>query len=413
MTRAFPTWVEVNLDLLQHNLELIRGTLERQRILLVVKADAYGHGAVEVSRAALTAGVEMLGVATLHEGIELRRAGIGAPILILSPCLGSEAGEVIEHGLGCTVNRRDFIRDLARAARRAGTVAAVHLEVDTGMGRSGVTPSEAVPLARQAAAESGLRLEGLFTHFPDADGPNLEFSRQQIDRFREVRATIESEGVEIPLVHAANSAALARIAGAKFDLVRPGLLAYGLRPRGAPESLAVRPVLSFRSRLLQVRDLPAGHPISYGRTYVTPQPMRVGVVAVGYGHGLSRELSNRGEMLVRGRRVPVLGRVTMDMTMVDLERVPEAEPEDEVVVFGEQGDAAISIEEVAGISGTIPYEIMCSIGKRVPRVYCRGSAMVKVTTLIGERRQAPEGERVEYALEVPRSMRERIPDGGG
>jgi alanine racemase len=394
MTKAFPTWVEVNLDLLHHNLDLIRGTLSGQKILLVVKADAYGHGSVEVAREALAAGVEMLGVATLHEGIELRRGGVDSPVLILSPCLGSETAEVVERDLRCTVNRTDFVHDLARAARAAGTTATVHLEVDTGMGRSGVTPAEAIPLARAIAAESDLRLEGLFTHFPDADGPNLDFARGQLARFHDVRRAIEREGMTMPLVHAANSAALVRVDDAGLDLVRPGLLAYGIRPHGAPESLAVRPVLSFRSRLLQVRDLPAGHPVSYGRTFVTPRPMRIGVVAVGYGHGLSRELSNRGEMLVRGRRVPVIGRVTMDLTMVDLEAVPEAQPEDEVVVFGEQESAEISIEEVAGISGTIPYEVMCQIGKRVPRVFRRGSATVKVTTLIGERRP----------LGVPRSL---------
>jgi alanine racemase len=222
-----------------------------------------------------------------------------------------------------------------------------------------------------------------------------------VKRFLEVRAAIEAAGIAVPLVHAANSAALARIPGAAFDLVRPGILVYGIRPSQVPASFAVRPVMSFRSRLLQVRELPAGHSISYGRTFVTPRAMRVGVVGVGYGHGMSRDLSNRGQMLVRGKRVPVVGRVTMDMTMVDLETVPEAQVEDEVVVFGEQEGAIIPIEEVAAISGTVPYEIMCSIGKRVPRVFCRGEEAVKITTLIGERRRGAGGRRVEYAVSRP------------
>ncbi len=405
MTKAFPTWVEIDLDRLGHNLGQIRKSLAGQKTLLVVKADAYGHGAVDVSREALAAGVEMLGVATLHEGIELRRAGIGAPILILSPCLAGETIEIVEHGLACTVNRADFIHDLARAAGAAGTVASVHLEVDTGMGRSGVMPEAVLPLARLVAAAPELRLEGLYTHFPDADGPNLSFARAQLERFHLIRDSVLAEGIDIPLIHAANSAALARLPGAALDLVRPGLLAYGLKPRGTPPELDVRPVMSFRSRLLQIRDLPQGHPVSYGRTFITPHAMRIGVVAVGYGHGLSRELSNRGEMLVRGTRVPVVGRVTMDMTMVDLDRVPDAVVEDEVVVFGEQVGASISIEEVAAISGTIPYEIICSIGKRVPRVFRRGAAMVKVTTLIGERRQGPEGHPVEYQINIPHAAR--------
>jgi alanine racemase len=406
MTKAFPAWVEIDLDQLRRNFDLIRHALRGQKILLVVKADAYGHGAVDVAREALAAGVEMLGVATLHEGIELRRAGLGSPILILSPSLIGEAVEIVEHGLACTVNRPDFVRELARAAAAAGHVIQVHVEVDTGMGRSGVTPAEVLPLVRLIAGEPALRLEGLYTHFPDADGPNLTFAEGQIERFRAVCAELTAAGHRIPLLHAANSAALARLPAAACDLVRPGLLAYGLAPRGTPPALAVRPVMSFRSRLLQVRDLPAGHPVSYARTFITPRPMRIGVVAVGYGHGLSRELSNRGEMLVRGRRAPVIGRVTMDMTMVDLDGVPDAQVEDEVVIFGEQDEAAISIEEVAAISGTIAYDIMCSIGKRVPRVFRRGAATVKVTTLIGERRQGPAGHPVEYAVGVPHAARQ-------
>jgi alanine racemase len=398
---GLPTWVAIDLDVLRQNLSVIRGALGGQKILLVVKADAYGHGAVEVTREALASGVEMLGVATLHEGIELRRAGIGAPVLILSPSLTGEAAEIVEHGLRCTVSRLAMVKELASAARSAEQVQAVHLEIDTGMGRSGVTPAEALPLARAIAGESALRLEGLYTHFPDADASDLSFSHEQVKRFLEVRAAIEAAGIAVPLVHAANSAALARIPGAAFDLVRPGILVYGIRPSQVPASFAVRPVMSFRSRLLQVRELPAGHSISYGRTFVTPRAMRVGVVGVGYGHGMSRDLSNRGQMLVRGKRVPVVGRVTMDMTMVDLETVPEAQVEDEVVVFGEQEGAIIPIEEVAAISGTVPYEIMCSIGKRVPRVFCRGEEAVKITTLIGERRRGAGGRRVEYAVSRP------------
>jgi alanine racemase len=405
MTREFPTWVEIDLDVLRQNVNAIRSTLDRQKILLVVKADAYGHGAVEVAREALAAGVEMLGVATLHEGIELRRAGIAAPVLVLSPCLASETPEIVEHGLRCTVSHLGFLAALGRAARAAQTVAPVHLEVDTGMGRSGVAPEEAEPLAQAIAGEPGLRLEGLFTHFPDADAPDLCFSHQQLARFLDLRAAIERLGITVSLVHAANSAGLARIPGARLDLVRPGLLAYGLRPPGAPASLRVHAVMSFRSRLLQVRELPAGHPVSYGRTFVTPRPMRVGVVAVGYGHGLGRNLSNRGQMLVRGKRVPVVGRVTMDMTMVDLEATPEAAVEDEVVIFGEQAGASLALEEVAALSGTIPYEIMCSIGKRVPRVFRRGAATVKVTTLIGERRRGASGRRVEYSFSAPAAPR--------
>jgi alanine racemase len=401
----FPTWVEIDLDAFRHNLSIIRGVLPGPRILLVVKADAYGHGAVDIAREALASGVEMLGVATLHEGIELRRAGIGAPVLILSPCLAGEAGEIVEHRRRCTVSRPDFLAALGRAARAAGSATPVHLEVDTGMGRSGVLPDEALALAPAIAAEPGLTLEGLFTHFPDADGPDLAFSRAQLVRFHELRAELLRRGIPVALAHAANSAGLARLPEAGLDLVRPGLLAYGVRPPGAGAELAVKPVMSFRSRLLQVRTIPAGQPVSYGRTFIAPRAMRIGVVAAGYGHGLSRQLSNRGEMLVRGQRTRVIGRVTMDMTMLDLEPVADAAPEDEVVLFGEQGGAAISIAEVAARSGTVPYEIMCSIGKLVPRVFRRGAVTVRVTTLIGERRSGGGGRAVEYSVAIPRATR--------
>jgi alanine racemase len=401
MMQTLPTWVEIDLDRLRGNLLALRDRLGAPRILLVVKADAYGHGAAMVAREAVAAGVDILGVATLHEGIELRRAGITAPVLILSPCLRGEVSEIVAHDLRCTVHRREFAASLAEAARTAQKTVVVHVEVDTGMGRSGLTPAEAQALVPIILAEPGLRLEGIYTHFPDADGPNLDFATEQLRRFAAYQAALAASGIAVPIAHAANSAGLARIPGARLDLVRPGLLAYGLKPHGAPPELSVSPVMAFKSRLIQVRDLPAGHPVSYGRTYITPREMRIGVVAAGYGHGLPRALSNRGEMLVREKRVPILGRVTMDMTMVSLEGVPAAEVEDEVVIFGAQGGAAIAIEEVATVAGTIPYEIMCAIGKRVPRVYCRGSTLVTVNTLLGERRQGSAGAPVEYALGPP------------
>jgi alanine racemase len=405
MTKTLPTWVEIDLDRLRQNLAVIRSGLGTSRILLVVKADAYGHGAAMVAREAMAADVEIFGVATLHEGIELRRAGITSPILILSPCLQGEADEIVAHDLRCTVHGAAFAARLAQAARAAQKTVVVHLEVDTGMGRSGLTPEEAMALVPIVDREPGLRLEGIYTHFPDADGPNLDFAHEQLRRFAAYQADLAATGIAVPIAHAANSAGLARVPAARLDLVRPGLLAYGLRPHGAPADLAVEPVMAFKSRLVQVRQLPAGHPVSYGRTYITPRAMRIGVVAAGYGHGLPRALSNRGEMLVRGKRVPILGRVTMDMTMVSLEGTPEAEVEDEVVIFGSQGNTVIPIEEVAAVAGTIPYEIMCAIGKRVPRVYRRGNTLVKVSTLIGERRGGEAGGPVDYALAPSAAVR--------
>ena len=385
MTMPVSTWVEVDLDRLAANLRAVGALGGPQReLLLVVKADAYGHGAVEIAEAAAGEGVAQLGVATLHEGIQLRRAGCRLPIIVLSPLLPGEITEAVAHQLDPTVCDLAFARGLSAAAVAAGRPQRIHVEVDTGMGRIGVREEDAGDFIARATALPGLRLASVFTHFPDADGEDLGYSRDQIRRFDELLAQLARRGIRPPRVHAANSAGTVNLAESHYDWLRVGLLAYGHLPARRHATVAVEPVMSFKSRLVQVRDLPAGVSVSYARSFVTSRPTRSGVVAVGYGHGYSWLLSNRGQMLVRGRRVPILGRVTMDLTMVDLSEVPEAAVGDEVVLFGEQGDASLPLEEVAAGSETIPYEIMCTIGKRVTRIYVRRGRPVKLTTLVGE-----------------------------
>ena len=392
------TWVEVDLDRFCANLRAVRGLVEHdppggdgrppersRRLLLVVKADAYGHGAVEMAEAAAAEGVACLGVATLHEGIQLRQADCRLPIVALSPLLPSEIGEAVAHGLDPTVCDLDFARQLSAEAIRTGRAVRCHVEVDTGMGRTGVCESEAEDFLAAVTALPGLRLASLFTHFPDADAEDLSFASGQVRRFRQLLARLVARGIRPPRLHASNSAGTVNLPEARFDWVRVGLLAYGHSPPHARTRLDLAPVMSFKSRIVQVRDLPAGAPISYGRAYVTPRPVRVGVVAVGYGHGYSWLLSNRGHVLVHGRRVAIVGRVTMDLTMVDLTPVPEAKVGDDVVLFGDQDGAALALEEVAAGSQTLPYEIMCTIGKRVTRIYVRGGRPVKLTSLVGER----------------------------
>jgi alanine racemase len=324
-------------------------------------------------------------VATLHEGIQLRQAGCRLPIVALSPLLPSEIREAVAHELDPTVCDLDFARELSAEAVRTGRAVRCHVEVDTGMGRTGVSESQAEAFLGTLAALPGLRLASLFMHFPDADAEDLTFAEDQVRRFRALVARLAARGIEAPRLHAANSAGVVNMPGARFDWVRVGLLAYGHRPPHMRAKLELAPVMSFKSRLVQVRDLPAGAPISYGRSYVTERPMRVGVVAVGYGHGYSWLLSNRGQMLVRGRRVGIVGRVTMDLTMVDLTPVPEAGVGDDVVLFGDQDGASLPLEEVAEGSRTLPYEIMCTIGKRVTRIYVSGGRPIKLTSLVGER----------------------------
>jgi alanine racemase len=384
MTMPVSTWVEVDLDRFAANLRAIRARIGAGTgVFLVVKADAYGHGAVEMAEAAAREGVEVLGVATLHEGIQLRQAGSTLPVVVLSPLLPSEIDEAVAHDLEPSVSDLAFAQALSDATgdrhpRRC------HVEVDTGMGRTGVRADEAEAFLESVSKLPGLRLASVYTHFPDADGPDPAFTRAQIERFGALLDRLEQRGLRPPRAHASNSAGTVNFPDARFDWVRVGLIAYGHAPPRNDDALPLAPVMALKSRLVQIRDLPAGATVSYARTFVTPAPMRIGVVAVGYGHGYSWLLSGRGHMLVGGRRVPIVGRVTMDLTMVDLAGVERAAVGDEVVLFGEQGDAVLPLEEVAEGSATLPYEIMCTIGKRVTRIYVRDGRPVKLTSLVGE-----------------------------
>jgi alanine racemase len=386
MPMPVSTWVEVDLDRFAANLRAIRGHLgEGREVLLVAKADAYGHGAREMAVAAEAQGVAQLGVATLHEGLQLRLAGCMLPIVCLSPLLEAEIDEAVAHGIDATVADLAFARALSSAAQRSRKPVRFHVEIDTGMGRIGVREEAAEAFVAEVSTLPGLRFASVYTHFPDADAEDLSFALGQVERFRAIVERLSSRGLRPARVHASNSAGTVNLPEGRFDLVRVGLIAYGVHPPHDAANLPLLPVMSLRSRLVQVRDLPAGTPISYGRSFVTSRPSRIGVVPIGYGHGYSWLLSNRGHMLVRGRRAPIVGRVTMDLTMLDLTDVPGVEVGDEVVLFGEQDGAVLAVEEVAAWSETLVYEVMCTIGKRVARLYRHGGRAVRVTTLVGER----------------------------
>lgn len=381
------TWVEVDLDRFVSNLEAIRGVVGPTReLFLVAKADGYGHGAREVTAAASAAGVDRVGVATLHEGLQLRQAGARAELVVLSPLVPAEIAEAVAAGLEPTVCDLGFARRLSEEAMRCRRAVRCHVEIDTGMGRIGVREDEAEDFFAVLASLPGLRVASAYTHFPDADVADLAYSRSQVERFAAMMRRLEARGLRPPRLHAANSAGTMNLPESHFDWVRVGLVAYGLHPPHDRAGATLAPVMSLRSRLVQVRELPAGSGISYGRSFVTTRRSRIGVVPVGYGHGYSWLLSNRGAMLVAGRRAPIVGRVTMDLTMVDLTDHPVGvDVGDEVVLFGRQGPGEILVEEVARWSETLPYEILCTIGKRVARVYLRGGVPVNVTTLVGER----------------------------
>ncbi len=372
-----PTTAHIDLGALRHNLAQVRRLAGDREVIAIVKADAYGHGAVPVARALAAEGVTRFGVALVEEGRALREAGIRGEVLVLGGFVEDQAAEIVELGLTATIFHAGHADALNEAARRAGRAAPVHVKIDTGMGRLGFSPVAAPDAVAALARCAFLRLEGLMTHFADADLADPAYAREQVARFDAVAETVRRAGVRIPIRHAANSAAVmaasswrSAMGGPLYDAVRPGLMLYGARPGPAVGAgVDLRPVLSLTTRILLLKRVPPGTPISYGRTFVTRRKSLIAVLPIGYADGYPRALSNAGRVLVRGRAAPVVGRVCMDLTMVDATDVPDAAEGDEAVVIGAQGAAAITVEEVAAGAGTIAYEILCGIGPRVPRRY--------------------------------------------
>ena len=372
-----PTTAHIDLGALRHNLGQVRRQAGDREVIAIVKADAYGHGAVPVARALAAEGVTRFGVALVEEGRALREAGIRGEVLVLGGFVEDQAAEIVELGLTATIFHAGHADALNEAARRAGCAAPVHVKIDTGMGRLGFSPVAAPDAVAALARCAFLRIEGLMTHFADADLADPAYAREQVARFDAVAETVRRAGVRIPIRHAANSAAVmatsswrSTMGGPLYDAVRPGLMLYGARPGPAVGAgVDLRPVLSLTTRILLLKRVPPGTPISYGRTFVTRRESLIAVLPIGYADGYPRALSNAGRVLVRGRAAPVVGRVCMDLTMVDATDVPDVGEGDEAVVIGAQGAAAITVEEVAAGAGTIAYEILCGIGPRVPRRY--------------------------------------------
>jgi alanine racemase len=361
----------IDLDAIAANVTAIRRWVgPKPQIMAVVKGNGYGHGIVPSAFAALAGGADWLGVTYPQEGEELRRAGVTAPILLLGLLQPEEASRIAAAGLDQTVASPGEIAALAQAARFAGRKIHVHLKVDTGMGRIGAPPEDAASLARQTAREKSLVLGGVFSHFATADEEDTSFAEEQLERFDDVLARIEHAGVEVPLRHIANSAAILNLPDATYDLVRPGILAYGLRPsRSMSSPISLRPAMTLTTRVAAVKTVRAGTPISYGRTFVTRRASRIAVLPIGYADGLSRRLSGRWAVAIRGNRAPLVGAVCMDACMADVTDVGEVVPGDEVVLFG----ASPSAEEMAQHLETISYEVLCAVSQRVPRVYNRFS----------------------------------------
>lgn len=363
----FSTWVEIDTDAIRNNTKLMRGYTDAE-VMAIVKADGYGHGAVVAAQAALEGGAAWCGVARCNEAMELRQAGIDCPILHLGFTPEDHLEKMIENQVSLTAWSHRQLDFISKAAERAGEIAKVHLIVDTGMSRIGAQPEETLALARLAVNSPGIQYEGLYSHFAKADVRDPSSADIQWEKFQGVLTELDKEGLVPPLLHHANSAAGLTRPEASLSFVRSGVALYGMNP--SPECTlpeGFRPALTWKSILSQVKTLPPGRGVSYGHLYVTQGNERIGTVPVGYADGY--RLLEGNQVLVGGKRVPVVGRVTMDHVMVQLDEVPDAKAEDEVVLIGKQGDEVIRAGDIAKIWGTINYEVTCVIGPRVPRLY--------------------------------------------
>ncbi|MCC6749547.1 MAG: alanine racemase [Deltaproteobacteria bacterium] len=366
-----PTVATVDLSALTHNLRRLRQVIGSEvGVVAVVKADAYGHGALPVARLLEGLGVRAFGVATVEEGVELRVGGVRAPVLVMGAAFGRDHRAVIDHDLCPVVGDPGDVEHFAKAASAAGRVRfGIHVKIDTGMTRLGVRAEHFAEFLRGCAAHPSIRVDGLATHFACAEIPDATRTEEQLASFRGCLEQARRMGADPQLVHAANSAAALRFPHTRFDLVRPGLVLYGARPSQEVPDLGLRPVMGLQSRINALREVPPGTPVSYCGTYVTSRSSRVATVPVGYADGYPRALSNRAEVLVRGVRCRVVGMVCMDLCMVEVTDVPAVAVGDRVTLLGGQGASAITVDDLAAWADTIPYEILSGISRRVPRTY--------------------------------------------
>jgi alanine racemase len=366
-----PTRIVVHLDHLALNLRSIRAHVGVP-VMGIVKANAYGHGLVPVALHLQAQGVEQLGVAFVEEGIVLRQAGITTPILVLGGIFGPQVAQYLAHDLEITVSSLDKLRQVEAAAQAAGRKAVIHLKIDTGMERIGVHSYSARPFIEAAVASPWCVLKGIYSHLACSDDPASPMTLRQVERFGEACAHFERIGAPMPLRHLANSGGVLHFPETWLDMVRPGIVLYGVQPDPASQrTVALKPAMSLASQVVYFKVVKAGNTVSYGGTWAPQADTRVVTVPIGYGDGFPRALSSNAQVLIRGRRYPVVGRICMDQFMVDIGQ-DSAWNEDEVVLIGHQGDEAISVEELAGLAGTIPYEVLTRLNDRIPREYRGG-----------------------------------------
>jgi alanine racemase len=365
-----PTIAEIDLAAIRHNMKEIRQAVgPTANVVAVVKADAYGHGAVKISKACLASGANCLAVAIPEEGAELRAAGITVPIFVLGLTLPDQVNLLLENDLIAPVCNQDNLQAIDTAARQLGRIGQVMIKTDTGMGRIGINPAEMEKLLTSLPDFSNIRLVGTFTHLASADEQDKTYANNQIQLFKKTVGNM-SRAYPLHYISAANSATIIDLPAGHFNTVRPGIIIYGLPPSGEMHNaLDLQPAMQFKTKIVFIKHIEAGHAISYGCTYVTKQDTYLATLPVGYADGYNRGLSNKGFVLIGGQRRPVVGRVCMDQIIVDLGPNLNAAVGDEAILFGRQDGAEITATEIADLLGTINYEIVCAVGSRVPRVY--------------------------------------------
>lgn len=371
-----PTVAIIDLAAIRHNINQIRLAIPKDtKIIAVVKANAYGHGAIPVSSAVLSAGANELAVAIVNEAIQLRQAGFTEPILVLGLSLPEEAPKYIEYNLTATISTEEGVLALANAAKQAGRRAQVAIKIDTGMGRIGLTPNAAQQFIDTVVKLPEIEVRGFFTHLATADEADKNFAQQQLQLFQQTLRQTGADKMPVSIISAANSATVIDLPEGHFSAVRPGIIIYGLPPSASMlHTLPLKPAMELKSRIVYLKRVPAGTPVSYGSTYVTTKDVYLATVPIGYADGYSRHLSGKAPVLVAGKRRKIVGRVCMDQIIVELGQSCDAQIGDEVVLFGRQGKEEISVTELADLAGTINYELVCAISSRVPRIYINDNA---------------------------------------
>ncbi|HOQ16865.1 MAG TPA: alanine racemase [Defluviitaleaceae bacterium] len=385
---------EINLDAISNNIKEIQKNISKDtEIMAVVKADAYGHGAIEVSRILIENGVQRLAVAILDEGKQLREEGFNVPILILGYTPAEQAGELVSYDLIQTVFSFEMAKAISDSAVKQNKKAKIHLKIDTGMSRIGFKPDkESIKTIKEINQLPNINIEGIFTHFSSADEADTSFTQQQFSIFNAFIKALEEEGLKIPVKHCSNSAGFMLDEKMHMNLIRPGIIIYGLYPSNEvnKEKIHLKPAMSLKSQVVFVKEVEENTPVSYGRKFITSKKTKVATIPVGYADGYSRRLSSSGRVLINGEYAPIIGNICMDQFMVDVSHISDVEVGTEVVLIGQQGQNSISAEEIADIIGTINYEVVCMVGKRIPRLYIENKEVIKKIMYVNESEKIDE-----------------------